>query len=62
MTLSFIVGEGKAKEIEVPEEWKTEDMEVLVPYIIASHLLYDVAKVRDDQTVLILPPIGKKSS
>ena len=43
----------------VPTEWKTEEMEVLVPYIIASHLLYDLARAREEQTVLVLPPIGK---
>ena len=42
----------------VPAEWKTEEMEVLVPYIIASHLLYDLARAKEEQTVLILPPIG----
>ena len=52
-------GEGKAKEIVVPAQWKTEEIEVFVPYVIASHLLYDLARVREDQTVLILPPIGK---
>ena len=55
----MLAGESKAKEIVVPAQWKTEDMEVLVPYVIASHLLYDLARAREDQTVLILPPIGK---
>ena len=54
----MLAGESKAKEIVVPAQWKTEDMEVLVPYVIASHLLYDLARVREDQTVLVLPPIG----
>ncbi|KAL3859308.1 hypothetical protein ACJMK2_009533, partial [Sinanodonta woodiana] len=44
-------------EIPIPQEWKDEDLEVLVPYFLAAHILCDVARAEDGQTVLVFPPI-----
>ncbi|KAK3611423.1 hypothetical protein CHS0354_027151 [Potamilus streckersoni] len=44
-------------EIPIPIEWKDDDLEVLVPYFLATHILCDVARAEDGQTVLVFPPI-----
>lgn len=42
--------------------WTPKDLEQLIPYMLAVYLLLDVAKIRENNTLLILPPIGKSYS
>lgn len=39
--------------------WTPKDLEQLIPYMLAVYLLLDVAKIKENNTLLILPPIGK---
>lgn len=54
----MLLGSWDVKEMNVPADWKEADFDMLVPYLVSVHLLYDEAKARDQQSVLILPPHG----
>ena len=57
--ICVLLGSWDVKELSAPENWQDEDIDMLVPYLISVHLLYDIAKARNQQSVLILPPHGK---
>lgn len=42
--------------------WTPKDLEQLIPYMLAVYLLLDVAKIKENNSLLILPPIGKSNS
>lgn len=42
--------------------WTPKDLEQLIPYMLAVYLLLDVAKIKENNSLLILPPIGKSYS
>ncbi|XP_061197314.1 fatty acid synthase-like [Saccostrea echinata] len=45
------------QEFPLSMGWTPEDLEQLIPYILAVHLLLDVARIKENQTLLIMPPI-----
>lgn len=59
--LSLSESGNVTRELPVAKPWSVEDLEILVPYTISSHILYDVVKAKTGQSILVLPPIGKRS-
>ncbi|XP_071103570.1 fatty acid synthase-like [Haliotis cracherodii] len=51
----------KHKSYSVPGNWKAEDLDAVVPFILASHTLKDVASVKPEQTAVLLPPLDTVS-
>ncbi|XP_052230289.1 fatty acid synthase-like isoform X2 [Dreissena polymorpha] len=49
---------GTLESCDLPLTFKPqhEDLEMLLPYLLAAHLLYDIAKATEHQSVLVLPP------
>ncbi|XP_062590518.1 fatty acid synthase-like [Saccostrea cucullata] len=55
--ISITDDEIVGQEFPLSMGWSPEDLEQLIPYILAVHLLLDVAKIKENQTLLIMPPI-----
>lgn len=49
----------EGREFPLSMGWTPKDLEQLIPYMLAVYLLLDVAKIKENNTLLILPPIGK---
>lgn len=52
----------EGREFPLSMGWTPKDLEQLIPYMLAVYLLLDVAKIKENNTLLILPPIGKSYS
>ncbi|XP_046574357.1 fatty acid synthase-like isoform X2 [Haliotis rubra] len=55
--VSITDGGVKHKSYSVPENWKAEDLEAVVPFILAFHTLRDVASVSPEQSAVLLNPL-----
>ncbi|KAK3085384.1 hypothetical protein FSP39_002556 [Pinctada imbricata] len=49
------------RELPLSMGWRPEDLELLLPYILAVHLLCDVADLKQGKKILICPPIDTVS-
>ncbi|XP_078335992.1 fatty acid synthase-like [Crassostrea virginica] len=47
----------EGREFPLSMGWTPKDLEQLIPYMLAVYLLLDVAKIKENHTLLILPPI-----
>ena len=55
----LVVGKVESKDIRLAGLLEEDDLELTLPFLLAAHLLHDVAAVRDDQSLLVLAPHGE---
>jgi len=58
-TFLLVVGKVESKDIRLAGLLEEDDLELTLPFLLAAHLLHDVATVRDDQSLLVLAPHGE---